>query len=135
MLDRVGIQVLQLDLVMVQQPLEERVGRNHEPALMEGHEGHDVAVGRCRHLLTTGHEPLHRLSSPTEKTTLDEAIHARVGDVGAIPRLHGKQGWKNKNFAGGRRARTRNPGTGGGEAEKTRLRLRVPKGEGKGPYL
>ena len=42
-LDPIGIQVLQLDLVMVQQPSEERVGRNHESVLVEGREGHDVA--------------------------------------------------------------------------------------------
>ena len=85
MWDPMGIQVLQLDLVVVQQSSKEWVGRNRESALMEGREGHDVAIGRRRRLLTTRHEPLHRLGSPTKKTALDEALHARVGDVGAIP--------------------------------------------------
>ena len=44
MLDLVGIQVLQLDLVVVQQSLEEWVGRNHELMLVEGREGHDIAI-------------------------------------------------------------------------------------------
>ena len=61
------------------------MGRNHESVLVEGREGHDVAVGQRRHLLTTGHEPLHRLGSPTEKTTLDEVLHACVDDVRVIP--------------------------------------------------
>ena len=85
MLDPVGIQVLQLDLVVVQQSSKEWVGRNRESTLMEGREGHDVVVGQRRYLLMTEHEPLHHLGSPTEKTTLDEAIHVRVGDIGAIP--------------------------------------------------
>ena len=61
------------------------MGRNHESALVEGRKGHDVAIGRHRRILMTEHEPLHRLGSPTKKTTLDEALHARVGDVGVIP--------------------------------------------------
>jgi len=77
--------VLQIDLVVVQQSPEEWVGRNRESTLVEGREGHDVAIGRRWRLLTTGHKPLHRLSSPTKKTALDEALHARVDDVGAIP--------------------------------------------------
>ena len=61
------------------------MGRNRESALVEGCEGHDVAAGRHRHLLTAGHEPLRCVGSPIEKTTLDEALHVHVGDVGAIP--------------------------------------------------
>ena len=73
MLDPIGVQVLQLDLIVVQQTLEEWVGWNHESALMEGHEGDDVAIGRCRCILTAGHKPLHRIGPPMEKTTLDGA--------------------------------------------------------------
>ena len=82
-----------------------------------------------------GHKSLHRLSSPTEKTALDEAIYARMGDVGAIPRLHGRQGQKNKSYASGGRAKAIDPNTGSGEAEKARLRLGISKDEGKGRYL
>ena len=109
------------------------MGRNREFALMEGCEGHDIAVERCRRLLTTGHEPLHCLGSPTEETALDEALHARVGDVGAIPRLHGKQGGRNENFAGGGRARARDPSACSGEAKRTRLWLGISKMKGKTP--
>ena len=84
-LDPVGVQVLQLDLIVVQQTPEERVGRNHESVLVEGREGHDVAVGRCRGILTAGHKPLRRIGPPTENTMLDEALHARIGNVGVMP--------------------------------------------------
>ena len=112
MLDPVGVQVLQLDLIVVQQTLEERVGRNRESALMEGREGDDVAIGRRQRILTAGHKPLRRIGPPVEKTTLDEALHVHIGNVGAMPRIHG--GW---------RWLRRSEGDGGG-AEATDLGLR-----------
>jgi hypothetical protein len=68
-----------------------------------------------------------------EKTVLDQALHALVGDVLVIPRLHGKREQRSKNFTGGGRARAKNPSAGGGQAEKARLRLGVLKMEGKTP--
>jgi hypothetical protein len=44
-LDPIGIKVLQLDLVVIQEPSKEPMGRRHEPALMEVHEQHNVAIG------------------------------------------------------------------------------------------
>ena len=76
---------MQLDLIVVQQILEERVGRNRESTLVEGRERDDVAVGRRRRILMAGHKPLRRISPPTEKTTLDEALHACIGNIGAMP--------------------------------------------------
>ena len=79
MLVPIGVQVLQLDLIVVQQTLEERVGRNHESALVEGHEGGDIAVKRRRRILMAGHKPLRRIGPHVEKTTLDEpSMHAWV---------------------------------------------------------
>ena len=46
MLNSVGIQMLQLQPVVVQQPSEESVGRSHEPTVMDGDEGDNVAIGR-----------------------------------------------------------------------------------------
>ena len=109
------------------------MGRNREAALVEGHKRHDVAIGWHRHLLMIGHEPLRHVGSPTEEATLDEALHARMGDVGAIPRLHGKQRRRNESFAGDERTRARNPGAGGGEAEKARLWSDVSGTKGKAP--
>ena len=42
----IGIQMLQLNPIVVQQPSEELVGRSHEPTLVEGDEGNDIAVRR-----------------------------------------------------------------------------------------
>ena len=61
------------------------MGRNHESALVEGHKGHDIAVGQRRHLLMTRHELLRHIGPPTEKTMLDEALHARIGNIGVMP--------------------------------------------------
>jgi hypothetical protein len=44
-LDPIGVQVLQLDPIVVQQPLQESMGRGHDFTLMERHEGHDVPIG------------------------------------------------------------------------------------------
>ena len=70
---------------MVQKTLEERVRRNRESVLMEGREGDNVAVGRRRRILMAGHKPLCRIGPPVEKTMLDEALHARMGNIGAVP--------------------------------------------------
>ena len=58
---------------------------DREPTLMEGREGEDVIVGRHRHVLMARNQPLHRVGPPAKKTALDEALHAFVGDVGAVP--------------------------------------------------
>ena len=100
-LDPIWVQVLQLDLVVLQHPPKEQVRGDRESVLVEGHERYDVAIEQRRHVLMTRHEPLHRVGPPTEKATLDKALHACMGDVKAIPRLYGKQGWRNESFADG----------------------------------
>ena len=77
--------MLQLDLIMMQLTLEEQVRRNCESALLEEREGDDVAVGRHRRILTAGHKPLRRIGPPAKKTTLDEALHPCMGNIGAVP--------------------------------------------------
>jgi hypothetical protein len=61
------------------------MGRGCESVLVERHGGHDIAVKRRQHFLATVHEPLHHLGSHTKKTTLDEALHAHVGNIGMVP--------------------------------------------------
>jgi hypothetical protein len=109
------------------------VGRNHKSTLVEGREGHDVAIGRCRRFLMTRHEPLHRLNSCTKETVLDKALQACASDVRAVPRIHGERGQRSKSFAGGERARVGDSSAGGREAEGTRLRLGILRMEGKAP--
>ena len=103
MLDPIGVQVLQLDLIVVQQTLEEWVGRNREFTLMEEHEEDDVAIGQRRCILMARHKPLHRIGPPTKKTMLDEALHACMGNIRAIPRIHG--GWRWRWRSGGYKSR------------------------------
>ena len=102
---------------MVRQISDERVGRNIKSALMEDHEGDDVAVGWRQHILTVGHKPLHHISPPAEKTTLDKALHARMGNIGVVPQIHG--GW--------RRLRRSKGGSGEAEAIDLGRRLRISK--------
>jgi hypothetical protein len=45
-LNPIGIQVLQLNLIVVEEPEEEAAGRSRVPALMEVHEWHHIAIGR-----------------------------------------------------------------------------------------
>ena len=66
-------------------------------------EGDDIAIGRRRRILPPGHKSLRRIGPPTKKTTLDEALHAHVGHIRVVPRLHGKQGQRNEDFACGRK--------------------------------
>ena len=70
---------------MVQQTLEEWVRGNRESTLMEECQGDNVAVKRCQCLLAARNKPLCYIGPPIEKTTLDEALHARIGNVGAMP--------------------------------------------------
>ena len=68
------------------------------PRSWKPHEGHDVAIGRCWRMLTFRHETLRHVGPPMEKTTLDEALHACMGVIGAVPQLHGKQRRRSKDF-------------------------------------
>ena len=61
------------------------MGRNHESTLVEERKGDDVAIGRRWRILMTRHKLLHHIGPPAEKTTLDEALHARIGNIGAMP--------------------------------------------------
>ena len=71
MLNPIGIHMLQLNPIVVQQPSEESVGRSCEPTLVEGDEGDDLAVGRRRHILATRYDPLHRRGPCAEKAFLN----------------------------------------------------------------
>jgi hypothetical protein len=62
--------MLQLNFVVVEQPLEERMGQYRESALMEGNEGDNVSVARCWHLLVARYDPLPHRSSCVEQPTL-----------------------------------------------------------------
>ena len=88
MLDPVGVEMLQLDLVIVQQPPKKFVGGGREPTLIEVGNRHHIAVERRRQILLTEQQPLLGRGPYMEKTMTDEAFHALEGDVGAAPRIH-----------------------------------------------
>ena len=58
--------------------------------LVKEREGDDVAIGWRQCLLVAGHKPLHHIGPPKEKTMLDEALHACIGNIGVMPRIHGE---------------------------------------------
>jgi hypothetical protein len=58
---------------------------NHKPALMEWHEGDDLAIGQHRHLLIAGHDPLVRLHPHSEEPAFDKGLHASMEDVEVMP--------------------------------------------------
>ena len=91
-LDPIGIEMLQLNLIAVQQPSKEFVGGGCEPTLVEVGERHHIAVGWRWQILIVGQQPLLDRGPRVEKTTTDEALHALEGDVGTAPRIHWRWG-------------------------------------------
>jgi len=87
-LDPIGSKVLQLHLVVIQQPLKELVGGGGESSLMEVSEGHNIAFGRRRRVLIAGQPPLLGGSPRAKKAAVNEALQAQEGDIGSAPRLH-----------------------------------------------
>ena len=71
MLNPIGIQMLQFKPIVVQQPLEESMGRSHEPTLMEGDEGDDIVVGWRWLILATRYDPLHHRDPCAKKAFLN----------------------------------------------------------------
>ena len=57
-LDPIRSEVLQLHIVVIQQPPKELVGGDGESLLVEVSEGHDIPFGWRRHVLITGQPPL-----------------------------------------------------------------------------
>jgi len=87
-LDPIGGKVLQLHLVVIQQPPKEWVSRYGESPLMEVTEGHNIPFGRQRLVLITGKPPLLGGGQRTKEATANEALQALRGDAGFAPRLH-----------------------------------------------
>ena len=73
-LDPIGSKVLQLHLVVIQQPPKELVGGGGEFSLVKASEGHNVAFGQRRHVLIAGQLPLLSGSPRIEKALANEAL-------------------------------------------------------------
>jgi hypothetical protein len=72
LLDLVRVEVLQLDLVVMEEPPEEGMRGHPEPALVEVREGDDITIARLRHLFTAREEPLPCSRLRAEKPALDQ---------------------------------------------------------------
>ena len=88
MLDPVGSKVLQLHLVVIQQPPKELVSRYGESLIVEVSEGHDIRFRRRWLVLVIGQLPLLGGSQRAKEATANEALQVLRGDVGSAPRLH-----------------------------------------------
>ena len=88
MLDPIGIKVLQLYLVVIQQPSKKLMSRYGESPLVEESKGHDIPFGRRRLVLITRQPPLLDGRQWAEEATADEALQALRGNVGSAPWLH-----------------------------------------------
>ena len=74
------------------------MGRSHEPTLVEGDEGDDVAIGQRWHILATRYNQFHRHGPCTEKAFLNQTLHAHVENVRARPWLHRGKGMTMQKF-------------------------------------
>jgi len=87
-LDPIGSKVLQLHIVIIQQPPKELVGGGGESPLVEVSEGHNVAFGWRRRVFIARQPPLLGGSPRAKKATVNEALQALEGDIGSTPLLH-----------------------------------------------
>ena len=87
-LDPIGSKVLQLHLVVIQQPPKELMGGDGEPPLMKASEGHHIAFGRRWLILIVGQPPLLYGGQRAKEATANEALQVLKGDVGSAPWLH-----------------------------------------------
>ena len=88
MLDPIGIKMLQLHLVVIQQPPKKHMGRDSESLLMEESKRHDIPLRRRWLVLITGQQPLRKGGQRAKEAAIDEALQALRGDVGSTPWLH-----------------------------------------------
>ena len=88
-LNPIGIRMLQLHLVVVQQPPEERMGGCREASLVDVHERDDVPRWRLRLRFAGGDDPLLRCGERAQESFGHKAIQASGGHVRALPERHG----------------------------------------------
>ena len=83
-LDPVRVQVMQLDLIMAEEPDKERVQRKCVASLMEVSERDHIPKRRRRELLGTRKDPVVVAQEPP----LDEGVDPRLVHLGSIPVRH-----------------------------------------------
>ena len=87
MLDPIGSEVLQLHIVVIQQPPKELVGGGGKSPLMKVGEGHNLAIEWRQCVLIVG-QPTLLGGGPRAKKTMVKALQELEGDIGAAPWLH-----------------------------------------------
>ena len=88
MLNPVGSKMLQLHLIVIQQPPKESMRGYCKSPLMKDGERYNIPFGRCRLTLVTRYQPLLYDGQWTEKATVDEALQTSRGDARSAPQLH-----------------------------------------------
>ena len=73
-LDPIRSKVLQLHLLVIQQPSKELVSRYGESPLVEVSKGHDIPFGQQRHILIAGQPPLLGGGQRGKEATANEAL-------------------------------------------------------------
>jgi hypothetical protein len=76
-LNPIGIQVMQLDLIVMEEPEKEMMRRHRKTMLVEMHKRHHVTGGQRQELMITGQLPLTCVGPRVEEAALDEVLHAR----------------------------------------------------------
>jgi hypothetical protein len=77
-----------LQPVRKQHHANEPVGADGEAALVEGHERHLIPLGRARHGLVGGDDPLDGVGEGRKLARLDQTEELLMGDIGACPIRH-----------------------------------------------
>ena len=80
--------MLQLHLVIIQQPLKKSMRGNGKSPLMKDGKGHDVPFERRRLTLIAGQQPLPDGGQRAKEATADEALQTPWGDARSAPQLH-----------------------------------------------
>ena len=80
--------MLQLHLVVIQQPPKELVGGGGKSPLVKVSEGHNIAIGRRRRILIAKQPPILGGGPRAKKAAANKALQALEGDIGSAPRLH-----------------------------------------------
>jgi hypothetical protein len=93
-LNPIGIQVMQLDLVVMEEQEEETMRRHCETTLMEVHERHHVPGGWHQELMITGQLPLMHVDPRLKEATLNKVLHARELALRAVPQSYETQRWE-----------------------------------------
>ena len=87
-LNPIGSKMLQLHLVIIQQPPKDSMRGNSKSPLMEDSKRYDIPFGRRRCLLLTRQQPLRDGKLRAEKAMADKALQTPRGNAGSTPQLH-----------------------------------------------